>query len=112
MNFNFLNTYRLDTYKGHRFQILIDGSPLNLTGANIEMDVRQSVSNSTSHEFSTANGKIIIEPGVNGWFVFIEQVIDIPANNYVYDIKITLPNGKVHTYIYGTWAIKMPVTRT
>ena len=40
-----------------------------------------------------------------------EQVVDILAMLYHYDIEITLSNGDVKTYIVGTWDIIQDVTQ-
>ena len=57
------------------------------------------------------NAGITITDDVNGHFKINEQIIDICAYNYLYDIEIEFGDGTVKTYISGNFLIKNDVTR-
>ena len=112
-----METYNFDphvkgnTFLGKEFAIDIGGTPPNLTGALIQMQLRLTPIHPTAHELSTTNGMIEINDAVNAHFRIKEQIIDFPATNYFYDIKITYASGKIRTYIGGYFPILQNVTR-
>ena len=119
MTYNFPPHTKGDTFPGRTFEIKIktdpaditDGAPLDLTNASIRMQLRMSPTHPVSHELSTDNDMIIIDHNpLLGVFQVKEQIIDFPANNYVYDIEISWTSGKVKTYISGTWLIIQDIT--
>ena len=103
--------YKGDTFNQVPFEILIDAVPLDLTDALIKMQLRKNYEKDVALEFSTINNKIEIVNVSLGTFKIIEQIIDIEAYNYIYDLQITLPSGDVETYIKGKFNIINDVTR-
>jgi hypothetical protein len=101
-----LTAKRSDTFFAVPFQIAINSVPLDLTDAVINMQVRK--------DFGTP---IIFEPTVTitnaltGIFEIDEQIFNVPACVYKYDIQITLDNGEVHTWINGIFEITNDITR-
>lgn len=99
-------TKRGDTFDKVIFTININGARLNLTGVTIRMQLRKSAGAPVAF---TPQLSIIDE--VNGEFTIDEQIIDIPACVYKYDIEIELASGEVKTWIYGNFTIKDDITR-
>ena len=103
--YNFRDHIKGNTFPGVTFTILINGLPWDLTGAVISMQLRKITGSTNVFELSTTNGRIAITNPTEGIFAIIEQIIDIEAYNYYYDIIIILPSGIVKTYITGRWNI-------
>lgn len=108
--YNFPDHIKGDTFEGLNFTINVNGNPLDLTGAEIAMQLRNSNSQNSIADFNTTNFKIIITDAVAGKFRLIKQIINILARTYNYDIEITMQNGDVFTYIKGTWTITQDIT--
>lgn len=105
--------YKGDTFEGQQFTVVVNGSALNLANVSvITMDVRKSGNTKLILRLSTnvEYGGITVVDAPNGIFQIDEQIIDIPAEDYVYDIEFTFTNGKKKTYVYGTWTITQDVT--
>lgn len=100
-----------DTFEGVQFNVTVNGSALNLTGATIKMQLKPNANPGTTATLTldTTDG-ITITDAVNGQFEIDQQVIDIAADCYYYDIQITLSGGSVKTYIKGNWNITQDIT--
>jgi hypothetical protein len=107
--YNFPDHYKGDTFEGKVFSILINGTPANLNGASIKMDLRKNSKETTPLTLRLVTGSGITILG-NGSFQIDPQVIDIPAEEYVYDIQITFLSGDVKTWVGGTWKILQDIT--
>ena len=114
-----METYNIDTHKrgdtfnGLVFAITVNGSPANLTGALIKMDLRYN--GVLWRRFTTATpgtdeGTITITDAAAGKFRLDEQIIDIPGVLYDYDAQITFSDDRVKTYFGGNWQIDEDVT--
>jgi hypothetical protein len=106
--------YRGDTFPGRAVNISLSGSPIDLTGASIKMQIKSKDSDVEAKlEASTDNGLIVITDAANGSFKFLEDtIIDLVPKEYRYDVQITLSNGKVLTPIKNTtFTIEGDVTR-
>jgi len=110
MNYNFPDHIKGDTFNGLSFTIKNkdDDSPIDLTGVTIRMMLRDH-NRDLKKTFSTGSGMTISNPA-GGVFQIDEQVIDIYAGKYNYDIEFTFPLGKIKTYISGKWEIIQDVT--
>lgn len=108
--YNFPDHVNGDTFSGVEFEVLVNASALNLTGAAIKMQLKESASSKMIAEYSIANSKLEITDAVNGKFSFKKQIVEVCPKTYVYDIEIVLANGDKHTYIKGTWKINSDVT--
>ena len=99
-------TKRGDTFKQTDFQININTVPLNLTGGLVKIQLRKE-----------AGGIVALEPTItifnptNGEFCIDEQIIDIQACIYKYDIQITQSSGEVDTWVSGLFTITDDITR-
>jgi len=101
-----LTTKRGDTFKQTDFQININSVPLDLTDAVIKMQLRKE-----------AGAPIALEPTItifnptNGEFCIDEQIINIQACVYKYDIELTQVSGEVDTWVGGLFEITDDITR-
>lgn len=88
-----------------RIEELADGA-VNLTGAIIRMQFRTSQTGPTEFEFtSLLNGGLTISNALNGEFYINEQIINLPAFDYIYGLQINFPNGTVDEFLEGIWSI-------
>jgi hypothetical protein len=108
--YNFKPHLKGDTFPGITFSIKVNDEFLDLTDAQIRMQLRQNPTHPVSYELSFEAGNIEISDAENGEFKIKEQIIDFPARNYNYDIQISWPDSKVKTYISGIWVINQDVT--
>jgi hypothetical protein len=102
-----LTAKRSDTFYAVPFQIVINSIPLDLTGAIIKMQVRK--------DFGTP---IVFEPtitvlnAVNGDVQIDEQIFNVCAGIYKYDIEFQLSSGEVKSnWINGIFEITNDITR-
>jgi len=96
-----------DTMKQKTFLVSINGSPADMTDASVRMHLRKNKTAPQKYEFSTENGKLEL---TTGGFIMPEQIVDIPAVTYYYDIEIIFSDGTVATYIGDTWTIIQDTT--
>lgn len=96
------------TFDGVEFTVVEDGSPLNLTGAKIEMYVGKSAANVRA-AFTTENGSLTIPDPTAGKFQLPKQIITLQPGVYYHTIEITLQTGEVRPYIFGSWPITSKV---
>lgn len=101
-------------FVGVQFNLTLSGSPVDLTGADIEMDLKIDEYQDTpaAAQYSISGGEIAITDAVNGQFeVLVDENIDLEARQYFYDIKITLSGPTlIKTYIRGKWEILQNIT--
>lgn len=102
-----------DTFDEVAFQLKINDSAVNLTGAVIKMQLRKCYTdtNAALSLTSVSSAGITITNASEGRFKINSQIIDIEVYNYVYDIQITLSSGVVKTYVQGGFNITNEVTR-
>lgn len=99
-------TKRGDTFKQTDFQININTIPLDLTDGLVKIQLRKE-----------AGGIVAFTPSLtifnptNGEFCIDEQIIDIPACIYKYDIQVTQASGEVDTWVEGLFTITDDITR-
>ena len=111
MGLNFQNI-KGDTFDEVSFELLLNSDPYSLEDAVIRMQLRKEYGGIPFLSLtSVANAGITITDDVNGLFKINEQIIDICAFNYLYDIEIEFGDGSVKTYISGNFLIKSDVTR-
>lgn len=108
--YNIPDHTRRDTFEGFDLTITLNGVPLDLTGASIRMQLRINTQATAVKEFSTTNGSMTITDALNGKFTFNQQIIDVDANSYYYDMQITLGDGRVYTFLKGSWNIVQDYT--
>jgi hypothetical protein len=109
--------YNITIYKGTTFQLSpvwkVDNLPVDLTGYTALMQVRQFTDSSVTVELSTANGKIVIAPGLGQINLTLTsaQTTAIAANTYQYDLNLTSPNGYVYKILQGAFVVNNSVTQ-
>lgn len=112
-NYNFKPHRRGDTFAGLRLTYARNGTPVDLAGATIRMQLRRSLEErrvALDLSQGQTNGITLID-AAQGVFQLPAQVIDLPPHGYVYDIEIALSTGAVHTVMQGSWEIIPTVTR-
>jgi hypothetical protein len=118
--FNF-SVIKGDTFPGqYVFQIMVDGSPLDLTDCHIKADFRAGInikpaitmeSHPADVEGEPQPALIEISDPLQGKFKFAKQIIDIKAGAYIYDVQLTLANGDIFTWLKGTMTVEQDVTQ-
>jgi hypothetical protein len=102
---------RGDTWKGiNAIGIKINGTPINLSGARIDMEFREDYDAPVAFSLSTTTSTISVLPSLSA-FTIPPILIDIPPANYKYDTQITSRLGIVDTYMDGTWEIYFDITK-
>ena len=110
MSLNFQHI-KSDTFEAVNFEINVDTIPVDLTDTTIRMQLRKEYGGVVGLSLtSVANAGITITDAVNGLFIINQQIINIPAFNYIYDIEFDF-DGIVKTYISGNFLILNDVTR-
>jgi hypothetical protein len=110
-----LTTYNItilnnNTYNGIQFTIKKNGIPINLTGANIIIQVKSSfVSTNIEKEFSVGSGITITNP-TQGMYQIDAQVITMHPGVYVYDTLFIFADDIQKTYEGGVFTVKPVVT--
>ena len=109
---NFPDSYRRDGLQPFKIKLAYkSGNPLDLTSAEVRMQLRNSL-NAMAWEFSSveegghkitilADGQIQF-PRIVSW--------DIPATKYYYDLQVTNNDGYVRTYMSGSWKVNQDIT--
>jgi hypothetical protein len=111
MTYNIPDHRRGDTWDGiNSITISVNGSPINLVGATIKMEFRQSLDSPVVLTLSTADNSIIIFNALNGNIQIPPKKIEIPFGKYFYDLQVTYSNGVVKTYMEGSWEIRADIT--
>lgn len=88
--------------------------PINLTGVTARMQIRESVESSVVIlELSTTNGKLIITPllGKIDFLIDSTTTSNLIGSEGVYDLELTLVNGKIKRLIEGGIVFSPEVTR-
>lgn len=106
-----INHYRGDTFEEKEITILVNGSPLDLTGSSIIWQVRKERHIAPVLEkTSEVDGGLTINDPTAGKFKIDQAIIDFKGGNYFHDIQITLADGRVKTYIKGTFTMEDDTT--
>lgn len=97
-----------------RFTYLKDDAAVDLTGAEIRMQVRKgAASESVLAQYSLGDGFSIDSP-LEGKFSLLISATETSAMDFpwgVYDIEIEFPNVKVVKLLYGSIKVRQEVTR-
>jgi hypothetical protein len=101
-----------DTFNEVPFELKINGSAVNLTGATIKMQLKKCATDTTPalSLTSVSSAGITITNAASGLFKINTQIINIEAWNYIYDMQFTFSSGEVKTYINGQFTITQDVT--
>ena len=99
-------------WKGATIQIVVNGTPFDLTGASMKMWIVNSVGDTTPLlELTTANSGLEITNAATGTFKIKGQSFALPKGNYPYDIKITIGEKVYNDYVQGTLKLRESVTQ-
>ncbi len=114
-------TIHLSHYRGDTFQqaflieeLAVDaacaenGTPIDLTGYEIRMQIRADASDRTTAplaEFGNTSPLTGITLGSDGMVEIDGGILDVPAGNYTYDIEFTDGDGVVTTHIDGEFIV-------
>lgn len=99
-----------DTWSGLDFELKVNGSPKNLTGAEIKIQFRRGLANgSVQKEISNGDG-VTITDSVNGLFSIDPFVVDFPVGSYRYDIQFTFSPTEIKTYVEGIFRVTEDIT--
>lgn len=110
-------TIKGDTFNEVPFEVLRRTSPTTtepiiLTGAVIRMQLRKEACAVAVLTLTTvANDGLTLTNGANGQFKINEQIIDIKAGRYYYDIEIKFSDDTVKTWVSGYFTVKQDITR-
>lgn len=84
------------TWDGMYCEIKDDaGLPMNLTGFTAVSRFRQGANSAIVLEFSTTDGTLTIPNPLNGKIYYSERFININVADYIFDLFITSPTGRV-----------------
>jgi hypothetical protein len=110
--YDFPTMKKNDTFPGIQFTINVNGLPIDLTNAIVRMDIRETPTGNMVERFTSVGnaGITISATPTDGIFIFNEQIISVPAFNYVYDIEIDFQNNLVETYLWGNFPVSQDVT--
>lgn len=97
-------------WDGVDYVVTLTRTYIDLTGCSLLMQLRQKAYITPVLSLTDGAGLTITDAAM-GQFSIDEQVIELPAYIYLYDIQVTFPTGKVKTYIYGTFTIVEDVSR-
>jgi hypothetical protein len=101
-----------DSFEAVNFQMLVNSVDLNLTGCTLRMQLRKEYGGIVYLSLtSVASAGITITNAASGLFRINKQIINIDANNYIYDIELIKADGTIKTYISGNFYVTNDVTR-
>jgi hypothetical protein len=109
--------YNIKVYQGATFELApqwkIDGKYVNVTGYSANMIVRNSPTSPASIvTLSSANGRIVVGT-TDGKFTLqltAAETTVLNAGQYVYDLEVTAPGGKVTRLLEGGFIVYEGVT--
>lgn len=92
----------------------INGVPVNLTDFTAKMQVRTSPDDpSVLVELSTANGRITIDGAAGRILLSLDKTTTagLAVGQYVYDLKLTAPDGTATRLLQGGFVVSVQVTQ-
>lgn len=111
MSLNFTHK-RGDTFNEVPFEMLLNGTAIDLTDSIIRMQLRKECGGIPVLTLTSVDSAgITITDAINGKFKINEQIIDVASCLYQYDIEIKFSDGVVKTWISGTFNIICDITR-
>jgi hypothetical protein len=108
-----LSARKGDTWNGFSMSITKNGTPVDLTDAELLMQLKKKPSDTDAQlEFSSLSAAdYTITTNSVSSFSVDPTIIDINANDYFYDFQITFADGVVLTPFEGTFTIFQDVSR-
>lgn len=104
--YNFPSHVKGDTFSSRQisFSSVTNNSPIDLTGAEINIQFKENASSNVAYFWSTSDNSITIDNPTNGVITMIAKIINAPASKYIYDIQVNI-NGVIKTYFQGSQTI-------
>ncbi len=102
---------RGDDWDGLQFNVKVNGSPLDLTGAIIAADFKFKSKTGQLKKRMVVGTGITITNAIGGTFKMDAFKVDLPVGIYYFDVEINLL-GNTKTRIEGTWEITQDVTNS
>jgi hypothetical protein len=99
MTYNFKDCIRGNTFPGVQFDLSINGSPKDLTGATVNLFLDGKIT------FTTALETLIFSDRVHGKVQLPRQIIHLAPKNYHVKLIYIFADGETHTYLEGYWNI-------
>lgn len=104
--------YNIKLWKGNTweniFTILKDSVPVNLSSAEVRIQIRRKPTSSTAEVTLTESDGISVG-GANNNIITVSKRINIAAGEYYWDVLVI--NGGVYTtYLWGTFDITEEIT--
>ena len=87
------------------FQYVKDGSPIDLTGYSIDLNIVKFEGATPVKTYSIGSGLTLSDP-TNGIFTWDEFLIDLDAGEYLHETLLTSATGDKQRYLRGRWTIK------
>jgi hypothetical protein len=100
-----------DTWEGSQCTVTVNSSPLNLTGATIRIDFRATPNSIALMTLTTTSGITLTTPASGIFNINQIKKMPLPEGRYYYDVEITLADGTVKTYQYGTMIVGQDISR-
>lgn len=98
---------RGDTVDPKTFDITINGSAPASPITEVKIELRKDCK--VYKRYSISGGEIVLNSPGN--FTISQHVLDLAEGHYNYDLEVTFQNGKIKTYLRGTWWIFEDVTK-
>jgi hypothetical protein len=105
-----ISIWRNDTWS-QVMVITANDVPVDLTGSDVEIQVRKKPNSDTAEMTLTEQNGGITVGGVNNNQITINYPVDIAAGTYVYDMVVVFPNGNEKTYIWGNFIVYEDITK-
>jgi len=105
-----ISIWRNDTWS-QVMVITANDVPVDLTGSDVEIQVRKKPNSDTAEMTLTEQNGGITVGGVDDNQITINYPVDIAAGTYVYDMVVVFPNGNEKTYIWGNFIVYEDITK-
>lgn len=89
------------------FALSVDGTPINLSTADVHIQVTQGCSTSVLWEATVGDGITI--GGVSNNQINVSKLVNLAEGNYEYDLKVTYTTGVVKTYLWGNFNVYLNI---
>jgi hypothetical protein len=83
--------------------LTLDGVAINLSTAQVNIEVTQGCSTTVLWSASVGSGITISGAGSNN--INISKLVDLAEGNYEYTTKVTYQTGVVKTYVWGEFKV-------
>jgi hypothetical protein len=89
------------------FALSVDGTPINLSTADVHLEITQGCSTTILWEATVGDGITI--GGVSNNQINVSKLVNLDAGNYEYDLKVTYTTGVVKTYLWGNFNVYLNI---